>query len=145
MLVVGWWGAGGGAAYKNLPVEIFKDVSPSFGFSLPPSLSLGEQSRVSSTLRMKESVMGGGSLQPFRGLSGAGKAPIGQTATVPPTGGSKSCVGTRFPPRSVLVLFEEIKKEDAAVDLGAQNQTEINAGTDRNRAQGQSELYPSLY
>lgn len=43
------------------------------------------------------------------------------------------------------MLPEEVKKEDTAVDLGAQNQTVINLGTDRNQAQGQGELCPSLY
>lgn len=43
------------------------------------------------------------------------------------------------------MLLEEVKKEDTAVDLGAQNQTEINLKTDRNQAQGRSELCPSLY
>lgn len=34
----------------------------------------------------------------------------------------------------VLILFERIKKEGEAVDLGAQRQTEIQLGTDRNQA-----------
>lgn len=55
----GWWGRG---AFKIPPVEIFQDAPSLAGFALPPSLSLREQYRVSSTLRMKETVVEGGGL-----------------------------------------------------------------------------------
>lgn len=54
--------AGGGGASNIPPAEIFKDVPSLVGFPLPPSLSLGEQYRVSSTLRKKETVVEGGGL-----------------------------------------------------------------------------------